>query len=69
MTRRPTNPHEHNDTVPGKKDLETTSSDTLLVAADALRAWGAESDAERIEMWVAQHNIAQQATQYNPLTQ
>lgn len=33
--------------------LATMSSDSLLVAADALRAWGAEIDADEIERWVA----------------
>ncbi|QSE72306.1 hypothetical protein [Rhodococcus sp. PSBB049] len=33
--------------------LDTMSPSALLVAADALRALGAESDSEIIEMWVA----------------
>ena len=47
--------------------LATMSSDALLVAADALRAWGAESDSERIEMWVAQRTTEQQLAPYEPI--
>lgn len=39
--------------------LATTSSDALLDAADALRAWGAENDSEDIKSWVARRLTVQ----------
>ena len=46
-------PRSRDDIMSGNSQ-ERTSAGSLLVAAAALRAWGAENDAEAIEEWVAQ---------------